>query len=309
MNVFTSPKWIDHTLQQYTALDQVPPARLQDIRDRLKRAMSDTPVVTVVIAAWNEELNIIRCLDSLSKSKTEFPFDILVVNNNSTDRTQQVLDQLGVLSVFQPMQGVGPSRELGQHHAKGKYILSADADCVYPEKWIDLMIKTLQKPGNVFVYGRFAYIEDKNYPRWQLSFFEFVRDVMAEIRHIKRPHLNAYGISLGYIKALGLQEGHLDKHMRGFDGRLCFDMMKHGKVAVVRSAKAKAWTGTRALERDGSFGEAIKKRLLREIARFDNYFSKAKPHDTKASKNADYSIDNSLKTIKRKYNPFQVFKK
>ena len=205
------------------------------------------------------------------------------------------------------MQGVGPSRQLGQKHAAGKYILSADADCLYPEKWIDQMTKTLMKEGNVFVYGRFSYISDKNHSRFKLTLYEFFRDIMSEMRHFKRPYLNAYGISLGYIKEYGDKEGYLDKHMRGFDGRLCFDIMKYGKVAILRSQRA--WTGTRAIERDGSFSTAIMKRILRELARFDNYFKKPEAHDTKKSQNADYSIKNSLDTIKKKYNPLRFFKK
>ena len=307
MNLFSNPRWIDKDLLQLTTLDEIPETKILEIRDRLKAVSSDKPVVSVIIAAWNEEVNIVQCLNSLSRSKTDIPFEIIVVNNNSTDRTQLVLDKLGVKSFFQPMQGVGPSRQLGQKHAAGKYILSADADCLYPEKWIDQMTKTLMKEGNVFVYGRFSYISDKNHSRFKLTLYEFFRDIMSEMRHFKRPYLNAYGISLGYIKEYGDKEGYLDKHMRGFDGRLCFDIMKYGKVAILRSQRA--WTGTRAIERDGSFSTAIMKRILRELARFDNYFKKPEAHDTKKSQNADYSIKNSLDTIKKKYNPLRFFKK
>lgn len=308
MHIFSNPAWIDQQLLQCNTLEEIPPHKVEEINQRVQAVVSNTPLVSVVIAAWNEEVNIIKCIDSLSKNKTDIPFEIMVINNNSTDRTQEVLDKLGVANYLQPVQGVGQSRELGQRKARGKYILSADADCIYPERWIDIMTRALMKEGNVFVYGRFSYLSDKHYPRWQLFIFELVRDIMSELRHFKRPYLNTYGISLGYIKALGLREGHLNKNMRGFDGRLCFDIMKHGKVAMIRSAAAKVWTGTRALERDGSFFEATIKRVLREFARLDEYFSRPKAHNTKESKNGDYSIQNSMRTIKRKYNPFS-FKK
>jgi glycosyltransferase involved in cell wall biosynthesis len=304
MYIFNEPYWIDKTLLKKTRLEDIANSEWESIKSRLKSIVSDDPLVSVVIAAWNEEINIMRCLDSISKSKTNVPFEIIVINNNSTDRTQEVIDKLGVTSYLQPVQGVGPSRELGQVKAKGRYILSADADCVYPERWIDLMTRALMKEGIVFVYGRFSYISDEKHPRWQLFIFEVLRDLMSEIRHFKRPYLNSYGISLGYIRELGLKVGHLNKNIRGFDGRLCFDIMKFGKVAVVRSAKAKAWTGTRALDRDGSFLDAVVKRVLREIARLSDYFRKPADHNTKESQNNDYSVKNSLKTIKRKFNPF-----
>ncbi len=309
MNFFREPRWINKALFQYQKLEEVPPSVIDSIKVRLQSVMTSPPVVSVVIAAWNEELNIIRCLDSLSYSKTNIPFEIIVINNNSTDRTQEVVEKLGVTSYIQNVQGVGPSRELGQVKARGKFVLSADADCVYPAQWIDLMTKTLMKKGNVFVYGRFSYVSDKKHPRWQLAIYEFARDMMSEMRHFKRPYLNTYGISLGYIRELGLKVGHLDKNIRGFDGRLCFDIMKFGKVAVVRSAKAKAWTGTRALDRDGSFFDAIVKRVFRELARFSDYFKKPKDHNTKESQNTDYSVRNSVKTIKEKLNPFHNPKK
>jgi len=309
MRIFKNPGWINTELLKYETLEQFPEANLLEIRNRLQDVVSSEPLVSVVIAAWNEEVNIIRCIDSLSRSKSKFPFEIIVINNNSTDRTQAVLDKLGVTSYFQPEQGVGPSRELGQRQAKGKYVLSADADCVYPERWIEIMTKNLTREGVVFVYGMFSYISDKEHPRWQLWLYELMRDMVAEVRNVKRPHLNAYGISLGYIRELGLKVGHLDKNMRGFDGRLCFDFMRHGKVRMIRSGAARAWTGTRALNRDGSFKEAFVKRVWREFARFDDYFSRAKDHDTRTSKNADYSVKKSVETIKKKYNPFESAKK
>jgi hypothetical protein len=309
MNLFGNPGWIDQELLKVPSLDLISEGMFNAIRQRIASVVSTDPVVSVVIAAWNEEVNIVKCLDSLSKNVTDLTFEIIVVNNNSTDRTQEVLDKLGVTSYIQPTQGVGPSRELGQQKARGKYILSADADCIYPPRWIDIMTRPLTKAGNVFVYGRFSYIGDETHPRWKLFLFEKVRDLMSELRHLKRPYLNAYGISLGYIKELGLREGHLDKNIRGFDGRLCFDLMKYGKVVAIRSSSARAWTGTRALERDGSFKDAVVKRVLREIARLDDYFTRPAAHDTKKSQNRDYTVKKSIESIKKKYNPFQIFKK
>jgi glycosyltransferase involved in cell wall biosynthesis len=263
MEILKNASWINHDLQKVQRLEEISPVVFENIRLALAQKATSSPVVSVIIAAWNEEVNIIRCLDSLSRSQTDIPFEIIVINNNSTDRTQKVVDKIGVPSYIQSMQGVGPSRELGQQMAKGKFILSADADCVYPPRWIDLMAKALMKKGVVFVYGRFSYIADQKHSRWQLFLYEKVRDLLAEIRHLKRPYLNTYGISLGYIRELGIKEGHLNKNIRGFDGRLCFDLMKYGKVTMLRSNAAKAWTGTRAIDRDGSFVDAVTKSTAR----------------------------------------------
>src|SRR4051812_39968147 len=106
MNLFRNPGWINSHLLSYTKLDDIPDSYIEEIKSRLKNVISENPTVTVIIAAWNEEVNLISCLDSLSKNITDIPFDIIVINNNSTDRTQEVLDKLGIQSYFQPIQGV-----------------------------------------------------------------------------------------------------------------------------------------------------------------------------------------------------------
>src|SRR5688572_18053677 len=185
MYLFKNPEWIDKELFQVNKLEDVPEKTFQAIRERLAAKMSKDPTITIIIAAWNEEINIIRCLDTLSKNETTIPFDIIVVNNNSKDRTQKVIDKLGVTSFFQEIQGCGPARELGQQKAKGKYILIADADCFYPHRWIQLMGQTLLKVGVVCVYGRYSFLGNTSISRWQFSLYDVVRDVMIEIRHIK----------------------------------------------------------------------------------------------------------------------------
>src|SRR5690349_1687560 len=102
MNIFNIPRWIDQGLVKAKKLEDIPEEKIVEIRSRLKSVVSTDPVVSVVIAAWNEEVNIVKCVDSLSKSQTDLTFEIVVVNNNSTDRTQEVLDKIGVSSYIQP---------------------------------------------------------------------------------------------------------------------------------------------------------------------------------------------------------------
>lgn len=309
MYFFSNPEWIDKGLLQVTTLEEVPDSTISTIRDRLKSVTSSDPLFTIVIAAWNEELNVIRCLDTLSRNKTDIKFDIIVVNNNSKDRTQEVLDKLGVESYFEKIQGCGPARELGQRKAKGKYILIADADCYYPEKWIDNMARKLLEEGVVFVYGRYSFLGKESAPRWKFSVYDVIRDLMVEIRHVKRPYLSAYGISMGYVKEYGIKEGYLKRNIRGDDGRLCFDLMKYGKVKLVRKSGSRVWTSNRTLEKEGSLLRVFQVRTMRELARFDKYFTEPVPHNTKISANDEYTIDESIQILKQKLNPFRLLRK
>lgn len=285
MHVFNIPQWIKKFNYPFENFGEIPADLFKTINLDLDKVQSNEPVVSILIAAWNEEVNILRCVASLSKMKTSIPFEIIVIDNNSKDKTQATLEQLHVKRLFQEIQGCGPARQLGQENAKGKYILLADADCLYPDCWVDEMIKVLSKPGVVCVYGRYSFIPETKFPRWKLYMLEKMKDVIADIRHIKRPYLNAYGISMGYVKEFGLKAGYVMYKIWGDDGRLCFDLMPYGKVKQVKSEGARAWTGPRTLERDGSFSQALKARIFKELKRFTQMFRAEKPHDTKVSKN------------------------
>jgi glycosyltransferase involved in cell wall biosynthesis len=276
MSFFQNPDWLEKYNYPYTSFEQIPTQVFDEINNRLDRKRTAEPLVTIMIAAWNEEVNLLRCVATLSDMATNIPFEILVVNNNSTDKTQQTIDSLHVRTVFQAIQGPGPARQLGLENARGKYILLADADCFYPNCWMEEMMKVLTQPGVVCVYGRYSFISEEGYSRWQLSVLETAKDLIAEYRHLNRPYLNTYGISMGFVREPALKIGFVMKNVRGEDGRLAYALMNYGKIKQVKSNHARAWTGARTLKRDGSFVSLFTKRVVKEVkGLFFNLHSKA----------------------------------
>jgi glycosyltransferase involved in cell wall biosynthesis len=282
MNVFKNPQWIKRFEYAYSSFDEIPADVFNEINARLDKVQSATPLVSVIISAWNEEVDILKTVGSLSDTKTDIPFEIIVVNNNSTDKTQETLDKLHIKNFFQPVQGWGPGRQMGMENASGKYILMADSDCIYPDCWVDKMVQGLQTKGIVSVYGRYSFISEKGFARWKLFILETFKDLMVEIRHIKRPFLNSYGMSMGFIKEYGLKEGFYMNKTHGEDGRMCYDLMKYGKVKQVRSNRNRVWTGVRTLKKSGSFSRVLRVRIVKELRRFSIYFNtKMKYHPPK----------------------------
>jgi glycosyltransferase involved in cell wall biosynthesis len=273
MNILRNPDFINQFTFPYKRFDEIPPAVFEGINRDLDKLQQGKPVVSILIAAWNEEVNILSSVASMAKMKTKIPLEIIVINNNSTDKTQDTIDSLHVKGLFEKVQGCGAARQLGQENAAGKYILLADADCIYPDCWVDEMIKVLSQKDVVCVYGRYSFISEPGFPRWKLSLLEMMKDVIADFRHINRPYFNTYGISMGFIKELGLKVGFIKTTFWGDDGQMCLGLMKYGKVKQVRSNKARAWTGTRSLQRDGNFYDALKKRLIKEAKRFLGNFN------------------------------------
>ncbi|MDZ7845454.1 MAG: glycosyltransferase family 2 protein [Owenweeksia sp.] len=158
---FQNPHWIRKDQLAIEKFADFSEDYLQKVRYNLQQAVSDKPVATVILTTYNEEANIVRCLDSIAGNKTIFPFEVVVVNNNSSDRTAEALDYLGQKYYDQPIQGSGPARQMGMEKARGQYILLGDADCLYPETWIEKMVKTLTKNNTAVVYGRYSFMGSK----------------------------------------------------------------------------------------------------------------------------------------------------
>ncbi|HMR83048.1 MAG TPA: glycosyltransferase family 2 protein, partial [Niabella sp.] len=86
------------------------------------------PLVSVVIPAYNEEKGILKTLSSLSDMKTDYPTEIIVVDNNSSDNTKAIVTRAGARYIFEGRPGVENARNAGLEHAKGTYVISGDAD-------------------------------------------------------------------------------------------------------------------------------------------------------------------------------------
>ena len=274
---FSEPEWVKELLSLPDKFNGFSKETLEALSTRLKAVQSPNPLVSIVIAAWNEENHIIRCLTSIANNKTSIPFDIVVVDNNSTDNTYSIVKNLGVRCYFERTQGCGPARELGQRKAKGKYILLADADCLYPTSWISVMTNKLLEDNVVCVYGNFNFYADKNTKRWHYSIYEMFRNLKRMLRHIKRPYLNAYGLNMGYIKSYGIEIGYINHNTRGDDGRLCYALMNYGRVHMVSSNHALVWTTARTLSKQGTILEAFGQNFLRELVNINSYFTTNSP--------------------------------
>src|SRR5687767_12666673 len=102
------------TLPSYVRNEQHEPdwflQNIDSIHLDLKGLQSENPDVSVIIPAYNEEDSILRTLSSLSKSKTTQRVEILVVDNNSSDRTAELVKKSGAIYLFEQNQGVKHAR-------------------------------------------------------------------------------------------------------------------------------------------------------------------------------------------------------
>src|SRR5690606_36177565 len=134
------------------------------------------------------------------------------------------------------------------------------------------MMSVLQRKNVVCVYGRYSFIDEPGFSRWKLFLFEKLKDIIAEFRHIRKPYLNCYGLSMGFVKEYSWKVGFVMTKFWGDDGKMALGLMKYGKIKQMKINKARVWTGVRSLQRDGNFAEALVKRLKKEAKRFTGNF-------------------------------------
>jgi glycosyltransferase involved in cell wall biosynthesis len=113
--------------------------------------MNSRAEITVVIPCFNDGYFLEASLMS-AVSQTLTPFEIIVVNDGSTDpRTLRILRDLkkpGVIIIDQDNRGLAGARNTGMHDAKGKYVYFLDADDLIVPQCLEKLSGLLEKHEN-----------------------------------------------------------------------------------------------------------------------------------------------------------------
>lgn len=110
------------------------------------------PLVSVVVPALNEEKFITNNLLSLVRQDFK-NFEIIVVDNNSTDKTAEIAKKFGVTVIYNAEKGVGAARQAGFAIAKGKIIATTDADNILPPDWLTRIVHEFEKDEKLVAFG------------------------------------------------------------------------------------------------------------------------------------------------------------
>ena len=236
--------WYDKYLTIYgKSPDEIPDVVLDEIKEKLAKKQSIEPLASVVVIAYNEERRLAACLWSLSELQSTYPIEILGVNNNSKDRTEEVYQRLGLPYYNEQKQSPGFARQCGLDHAKGKYHFCIDADTFYPPQYIDLMMSKLTKPNVSCVSSFWSFFPDANHSRMGLFLFELARDIFLFAQHFKRPELCVRGMVFAFNSEYARQVKIRTDIRRGEDGSLALSLKPYGKIAFLYHRKARPVTG------------------------------------------------------------------
>jgi glycosyltransferase involved in cell wall biosynthesis len=258
---------------EYQKIEDIPETVFENIRKNFQVINSGQPLVSINIIAWNEELNILRTLSSLSNLKSSYPLEFIFVDNNSTDKTAEIIRRCGLSPISELKQGYGFARQTALENSKGKYILTGDADTSYQPKWVDRMVEPIIENHYIGTYGTFSFIPEKAKSRLRFVYYELMRNIVHYLRSKKHPELVVYGMNFCFPREEALKIGFIRNNSRMEDGQMAMALLKLGKLKRVTKSDSIAWTGTRTVNQSGPFFQAISSRIFKEIKRFKVYFS------------------------------------
>jgi O-antigen biosynthesis protein len=113
----------------------------------------DAPKISVVVCAYNAELTMRECLESLTK--LSYPsYEAVIVDDGSTDHTGAIADEYPQFKIIhQPNRGLSAARNVGMAAATGDIIAYLDSDAVTDPDWLTYLAWKFKCTDHVGIGG------------------------------------------------------------------------------------------------------------------------------------------------------------
>jgi len=214
-------------------------------------------MISIVIPAFNEEKYIINCLKSVFNLEKASDYEVIVVNNASTDKTAEIVKnnfpQAKVID--EPRKGLTIAYNRGAKEARGDILVFVDADVILPKDHLKKILFAFQKnPKLVAISGPYLYYDGGFFPKIIFLLAVLFLALPAEI--ILNRILNiGTGFTSGNLavkkEIFEKVSGFNEKIFYGLDADLASRIRKLGKIQYRFSLMVKS--SARRLKKEGTF--------------------------------------------------------
>lgn len=124
--------------------------------------------LSIIVPVYNSERFLRRCLQSLEKQKTHYSYEVILVNDGSTDSSLSIAQEfasknVGFRVITQCNQGISAARNTGIINSKGKYIGFVDNDDFVTEDYCETLLNhAFQEDADIVKCGHVRYDVLKN---------------------------------------------------------------------------------------------------------------------------------------------------
>lgn len=124
--------------------------------------MKNDIIYSIIIPAYNEEDFLGKTLSSIQSAMKHINLngEIIVVDNDSTDKTAQIAKEFGVKLIFEKFHQIGTVRNTGAQIAKGKYLIFVDADTLISSELLKNALDNLE--SGMYAGGGSTVLMDKD---------------------------------------------------------------------------------------------------------------------------------------------------
>lgn len=260
-----------------------------------------TMKISFVIPAYNEESYIALCLDAIIREINDRDgFEIIVVDNNSTDKTCDIVsrDYPTVTLLHEPRRGANSARETGFVASKGSLVAFLDADTEVTPGWIARAEKEFARdPNLVCLSGPFIYYDLPTGIRILVRMFYFISYGVYVVNNfiLRKTSVIQGGSEIVRRDALTKIGGHdVNLTFYGDDADLARRLSKVGEVKF--SFDFSIRSSGRRLAQDGAFTMGARYALnYFWITIFNKPFTMTSTAVRSADPNAPYRPQNRAK--------------
>ncbi len=197
--------------------------------------------LSVVMTAYNEEEYLPKALKSVFSQ--DFPkdeFEVIVVDNNSIDKSAEIARSFGAKVINETTQGYVFALAKGMRESTGEIIAATDSDTIVASDWLSEIAKTFEDKSVVAATGM-ADMRNLGFLTKTVSFLAFYLFVKFNFL-IGKPHLSGFNFAVRR-EALEKAGGINTKYLMSPDVEIGLRLKKYGKV--VFNTKILAHTSSR----------------------------------------------------------------
>lgn len=194
-------------------------------------SLPSQPRFSVVIPALNEESYLAATLASLARQDFAGDYEVIVVDNNSTDNTACIAEAHGARAVSEPQSGICQARQTGTENSRGEIVVSTDADTTFPITWLSTIDKAfLAHPSCVAVAGPCRF---SNAPWWGIIYSRVLFDAVYLVALVTGRVFYVTATNIAFKKAAW--DGYDTRLTQGGDELDLLRRLRHrGKVVFLR---------------------------------------------------------------------------
>lgn len=208
--------------------------------------MPDTSI-SAIICTHNRDTYLGAAIDSLLAQNTAIGFEVIVVDNGSSDRTAEVVKQRlcdpRLKYVFEPVLGLSVARNTGAVNASGEILAYLDDDAVASASWLNILYSAYQGNSKLAIAGgkvTLLWPEGIQPPRWLspgLAANLGAYDLGTSVVYIENPGLTPRGLNYSIRSSFLAEIGGFDTNL----GRVGKNLLSNEELQMTELALKRGW--------------------------------------------------------------------